>query len=258
VRRLARDLTPPLLLRAVRTRARSNAPSEGDDHWDAQGGVEAGPEWYDERFARDAMWRAHYTKSPYYHFWTVIVDRLVRDAPCAPAVLEIGCGSGQLALALRDRGITNYVGFDFAPKRVEWARHTVPEFRFEVADAFATQLYDEVHYDVVVCTEFLEHVEGDLDVLARLRRSRVIGTVPNFGGGSHVRHFDDAGAVVARYGTVLEGLRVDAFPNRQGRVHYLLDGVAMGAAQAPSSSTAWAAGRPATSARQLAPPSSER
>jgi SAM-dependent methyltransferase len=223
------------------------------------GGVEAGPDWYDERFAADPMWRAHYTQSPYYHFWTVIADRLVRDARRPPAVFEIGCGSGQLASVLHDWGITKYVGFDFATKRVEWARQTVPEFRFEVADAFATPLYDDVLYDAVVCTEFLEHVEGDLDVLARLPcRRRVIGTVPNFGGGSHVRYFDDAGAVVARYGAVLDDLRVDAFPNRKGRVHYLLDGVTAGATRPPSTSTARMAGSPDTSARHVVPPSSDR
>lgn len=207
----------------ARSRSRTAASGEGDDGWASLGGTEAGAAWYDERFAADPTWREHYTKSPYYHFWTVVADRLSCTPP--PAVLEIGCGSRQLASLLRDRGITRHVGFDFAPKRVEWARHTVPEYRFDVADAFATPLFDDVPYDVAVCTELLEHVERDLDVLGRLRRgTRVIATVPKFGGGSHVRHFDNERAVVARYGTVLEHLRVDAFPNRQGRVHFLIDG----------------------------------
>jgi SAM-dependent methyltransferase len=259
LRHVARELTPPVLFRAVRSRSSAGAPAGGDDHWDAMGGVEAGPEWYDERFAADPMWRAHYTKSPYYHFWTVIADRLVHDAPRAPAVLEIGCGSGQLASALRDWGVTDYVGFDFAPKRVEWAEHTVPEFRFEVADAFTTSLYDDVPYDVVVCTEFLEHVERDLDVLSRLLRGRrVIGTVPNFGGGSHVRHFDDAGAVRARYRAVLDDLRVDSFPNRNGRVHYLLDGIAVGGPAQSATAIEVTRGKPVTNERHVTPLSSER
>jgi SAM-dependent methyltransferase len=220
MRRLARDLTPPALTRAM-TRARRGA--EPVDDWDAMGGVEAGPEWYDARFEADEKWREHYSRSPYYHFWTVITDRIVHTK--APAVLEIGCGSGQLAMLLADRDVDEYVGFDFAPKRLAWAREQLPGFRFEVADAFDTDLYTSAPYNVVVCTEFLEHVERDLDVIERLRPgARFIGTVPNFGGGSHVRHFDDADEVRARYGAVLSDLRVDPFPNRAGRVHFLLDG----------------------------------
>ena len=41
--------------------------------------------------------RKHYTASPYYPLWTVIVDRLRR--PRSRAVLEVACGSGQLAAA---------------------------------------------------------------------------------------------------------------------------------------------------------------
>jgi hypothetical protein len=52
--------------------------------------------------------------------------------------------------------------------------------------------------------------------------------VPNFGGGSHVRHFDDAADVRARYGGIVGDLRVDEFPDRKGHVHYLLDGTVAG------------------------------
>jgi SAM-dependent methyltransferase len=218
-RRIARDLVPPVIARAVGHR-RGRAEPDG---WEETGGVEVGPEWYDARFEADTTWREHYSRSPYYHFWNVITDRIVHTK--APAVLEIGCGSGQLAMLLRDRDVDEYVGFDFAPKRLAWARRQVPGYRFEVADAFATDLYATASYNVVVCTEFLEHVERDLDVIDRLRPgTRFIGTVPNFGGGSHVRHFDDPAGVRSRYGAVLADLRVDPFPNRAGHVHYLLDG----------------------------------
>jgi SAM-dependent methyltransferase len=219
-RRLARDLVPPVIARAAR---RGRRREGAHDDWDALGGVEVGPEWYDARFEADGTWREHYSRSPYYHFWTVITDRIAHMK--APAVLEIGCGSGQLAMLLRDRDVDAYVGFDFAPKRLAWARRQVPDYRFEVADAFGTDLYGTAAYNVVVCTEFLEHVERDLDVIDRLRPgTRFIGTVPNFGGGSHVRHFDDEAGVRSRYGAVLSELRIDGFPDRRGHVHFLLDG----------------------------------
>jgi SAM-dependent methyltransferase len=221
VGRVAREVTPRFVQRAfARWRGGRGATV---DAWDALGGAEATADWYDERFDEEPEWREHYTRSPYYHFWTVIADRLLHMP--SPSVLEIGCGAGQFAALLRDRHVSAYVGFDFAPKRLAFAALLVPEFRFLVADALTTDVYDSVPYDSVVCTEFLEHVERDLDVVARVRPgARFLGTVPNFGGGSHVRHFDDAAAVRARYRPVIDGLRIDEFPNRRGDVHFLLDG----------------------------------
>jgi hypothetical protein len=56
---------------------------------------EKGAEWYDASFERGRHWRRHYTESPYYFIWTVIADRVLRAG--GRSILEIGCGSGQLA-----------------------------------------------------------------------------------------------------------------------------------------------------------------
>jgi trans-aconitate methyltransferase len=155
----------------------------------------------------------------------VIVDRL--QAIDSPVMLDIGCGPGQLAAFLRDRGLTEYVGLDFSSKRIEWARSSVPEVRFELTDVYESDLLESLSYNTVICTEFLEHVERDLEVLHRLRSgARFIGTVPNFGGGSHVRHFRDAGEVSNRYGSCFEVLRVETFSMPQRNLqHFLLDGI---------------------------------
>ena len=108
-----------------------------------------------------------------------------------PRVLDMGCGAGHLARLLADRGLTQYVGFDFSAKRLEQARELVPEFRFEVADVYETTLFETVDYTTVVCTEFLEHLEGDLEILARgTPGTRLLGTVPNYDADGHVRFFD--------------------------------------------------------------------
>src|SRR5262249_35982782 len=151
--------------------------------------TEAGADYYDDSFEKRAHWRAEYSASPWYYIWTVLVDRL--QSIDSPFVLDVGCGAGQLAAFIRDRGITDYVGLDFSTVRINYARANVPELRFEIADAYTTDLFDTVPYNTVVCTEFLEHVNGDVDVMRRLRTgTRFIGTVPNFGGGSHVRFFE--------------------------------------------------------------------
>jgi ubiquinone/menaquinone biosynthesis C-methylase UbiE len=157
------------LLRQMRSSSRNVEPSG-----------EKSAEFYDRTFEADDSWRSHYTQSPYYFIWTVILDRMRRSA--TKHVLEIACGSGQLAAAIRDASLVeSYRGFDFSSSRLDFARQTCPEFHFEVADAFSTDVFERYDYDTAIATEFLEHVEGDLDVLARLARgTRFIGTVPNF------------------------------------------------------------------------------
>ena len=190
---------------------------------------EKGPEFYQQSFQANPDRRKHYTESPYYPLWTVIVDRL-RSAH-ARAVLEVGCGSGQLAWAIDDAKIlTSYCGFDFTGAMVEQARRNCPHMRFEVSDACSTDLFETCHYDTVLATEFLEHVEDDLRVVRSIRNgARFIGTVPNFPYVSHVRHFSDATDVAARYRDMFSAFRVDAIPaNDKGKTFFLIEGMRRG------------------------------
>lgn len=114
-----------------------------------------GPEWYDESLENSAHRWCHYSASNYYFLWSVIADRVVRAN--VESLLDIGCGSGQLACLLRDKGITRYYGFDFSPKRIELAKQVCSEFEFSVQDAFKTDTFTRIDYDAVICTEFLEH-----------------------------------------------------------------------------------------------------
>lgn len=212
-KKIVKELVPPLLLRGLR-KLRGSHPR----------GSEKSADWYDQSFEDLAEWRLHYTESHYYFLWTVIVDRLKRAN--ARRVLDIGCGPGQLACLIRDRGIAEYQGFDFSPKRVEQAQRVCPEFRFTVDDAFTTDLFTAFPYDSVVCTEFLEHVERDLEVLARISSgARVLATVPNFPGAAHVRFFENAGEVHARYRHCFNDVTVDPFAaNQSGKTFFLLEG----------------------------------
>jgi 2-polyprenyl-3-methyl-5-hydroxy-6-metoxy-1,4-benzoquinol methylase len=187
---------------------------------------EKAAEYYDRTFHEDANWSAHYTASVDYYIWTVIVDRVRRAG--SRGVLEIGCGSGQLAHAIHDTGaVERYCGFDFSSARIEQARRNVPSFSFELANAFETDLYERATYDLVIVTEFLEHVEDDLTVIQRIRPdARVIGLVPNFPYVSHVRHFASVGEVAQRYGRFFRGFTVDAIPMKvPGSVAFLFDGI---------------------------------
>lgn len=142
--------------------------------------------------------------------WTVIADRVLRAK--VKSILEIGCGPGQLACLIRDKGILSYHGFDFSPRRIEQAKRVCPEFAFNLQDAFRTDLFETFDYDAVICTEFLEHVEKDVDVLKRIKSGVCFyGTVPNFPFTSHVRYFSDVDEVTSRYRQCFSELHVDTF-----------------------------------------------
>ena len=190
---------------------------------------EQNSDYYRQAFEANDDRRKHYTASPYYVLWAVIVDRLRRAR--ARVALEVACGSGQLAWAIADaRILSSYLGFDFTPVMIEQARVNCPELRFDVADAYTTELFETYNYDTVVATEFLEHVERDLEVLSSIRAgARFVGTVPNFPYVSHVRHFHDCSEVAARYGAFFDAFSVDAIPaNDRGKTFFLLEGIRRG------------------------------
>ena len=185
---------------------------------------EKGSEWYDISYDKTDHYKRHYSLSPYYFLWTVISDRIARAG--VDFILEIGCGTGQLACFLRDNGTKQYHGFDFSSKRIAHAIKTCPEFAFSLQDAFQSNLYTTYNYDAVICTEFLEHVERDVEILNRLRSGALFyGTVPNFPYISHMRHFKSKHEVIHRYGRFFENLQVDSFlANNRDKKFYLLEG----------------------------------
>ena len=188
-------------------------------------GRERDADWYDRIFEEEKEgWSKEYTNTSYYAMWSVMADRLQRQD--VRNVLDIGCGPGQFAALLRDKGIQSYKGIDFSPKRIERAREVCPEFEFVAADAFEVDLFDGQSYDAVVCGEFLEHVERDLEILERIPAgTRVLLTVPNFPHDEHVRHFEDTRQVSERYGGHLEHFDLDVFTGgRSTHRFFLMDG----------------------------------
>jgi SAM-dependent methyltransferase len=173
-------------------------------------GKERQSEWYDEMFTVTPKYHSAYQDSPYYFLWSVIVDRIRRDG--LRRVLEIGCGTGQLAAYLLDQGVASYIGTDFSAKAVEYARRNAPGGRFIVEDARASSIYNEEEHDVLVCTEVLEHIAEDLAVVERFRpRTRCIFSVPSYNSAGHVRFFSDRSAVGERYGRYFDRLDVVEF-----------------------------------------------
>jgi len=197
--------------------------TQEDSKWEF--GVEQPPAYYDEKFVRRDHWRQHYTESRYYPLWAIIVDRIERIKP--ELILDVGCGSGQFANLLQDKHVEKYIGVDFSPARIEWARKICPEFRFEVEDVFKSNIIEATNADCVVFLEFLEHIEKDIDVISKVREGAyVIASVPNFPATGHVRYFESVGEVITRYEPFFSKIRVDEhLANREGERYYLIEGI---------------------------------
>jgi SAM-dependent methyltransferase len=216
----------PAVKRALRRIGNRLGLTSNDSAVAPQSGRELPVAWYDQEYVGCEAYEGPYQLSRYYCLWLLIADRIRRDGP--RRVLDIGCGAGQLAALLRDQGIEDYVGVDFSQTAIAMAQRQVPKGRFVVADARTTPLYDVLDYDVLICTEVLEHIEDDLVVVARFKPGvRCICTVPSFPYKSHVRHFRDAAEVAARYQDYFRDLDVMTVPSNSSLAdrYFLFDGV---------------------------------
>ncbi|MDY7020466.1 MAG: class I SAM-dependent methyltransferase [Cyanobacteriota bacterium] len=220
IKNLLKDLLPPLLYRSLKS-LKPNHPSEGKPFL----GEEKSAEFYERQFINEERWKTHYTESGYYPLWSVLADRLVHSG--TQSILDIGCGSGQMARLLRDKNIPHYLGFDFSSTRTEYAKQTCPEFEFVFDDAFQTDLFYTYDYDTVVCTEFLEHVEKDLEVIEKIRQgTHFYATVPNYPAPAHVRVFEKVDEVIERYGKYFQSFSViEHLVNTKGMKLYLFEGI---------------------------------
>lgn len=217
-KRIIRELTPPILWKTLHfvTKRDQKQPEEGR---------ERDSSYYDNAYVGNKEYLKHYADSIYYFIWCVLVDRLRNQKP--DFVFDVGCGPGQFAAFLRDRGIPNYLGLDFSSESIEMARRMCPEFDFVCEDAHTSDYFSKLSYDTFIATEFFEHIEGDLDILNRVKKgTKVFGSVPNFPNPGHVRHFETERDVANRYEEGLANFKVDSFLlGNGGMILYLFEGI---------------------------------
>jgi ubiquinone/menaquinone biosynthesis C-methylase UbiE len=88
--------------------------------------------------------------------------RIAAQAGPGDSVLEVGCGTGWLALLLAEAGVASVTGIDFSPEQIRLAQAAAADagaagVRFEVATV--EQLVDEGRsFDVIVMHAFLHHL----------------------------------------------------------------------------------------------------
>lgn len=158
---------------------------------------------YEEMYEDDTAYDLPYTQSHYYPMFAATLDEVKRLG--AKSVLEVGCGSGSFAQMMFDRTSAAYHGFDFSKTGVEKAiARNGKDDVFSVSNALEAESYDR-DFDTIVCTEVLEHIERDLDVVAQWPTgTSCVCSVPNFDFATHVRHFLHEDEVRARYDGLID------------------------------------------------------
>src|ERR1700730_536745 len=115
LRALVKDFTPPMLLRAARRlrhRPHRELPQPVAERQPAS--------YYDGVYAASGAYRGPYAESEYYFMWSIVADRLLKAN--ARSALDLGCGPGQFASLLHDRGgLERYCGIDFSAVSIEIA-----------------------------------------------------------------------------------------------------------------------------------------
>jgi SAM-dependent methyltransferase len=162
--------------------------------------VQLGSDFYDRMHAETDF---AITKMRYKTLFRRVTDKVIDHR--SGSILEVGCGSGLLAEMILKRHNGDYHGFDFSPEAIRYAaaRTGRPELFF-IGDALDAQSYQRC-YDTVVCTEVLEHVDRDLDLI-RLWSDGTwcVCSVPNFAAKGHVRFFNNPKEVADRYGQIIQ------------------------------------------------------
>jgi SAM-dependent methyltransferase len=121
------------------------------------------------------------------HWWfrsrRRVVWALLRraDLPPSPRILDAGCGTGRNLLEFGSLGEAE--GVDFSGEAVDFCRRRGLE---RVQQADLEQLpFGDGHFDVVIATDVIEHLDDDRRAMAELRRvtapgGRLVVTVPAY------------------------------------------------------------------------------
>ena len=113
-----------------------------------------------------------------------IVNQVLQNTSKDAKVLDVGCGNGNMSLALGANGC-QVLGVDISPKAIFYAqkRNPYPNVFFAVKDV-NTLIANSKKYDAIVCSEVLEHLDRPEKLLQELCKlltpnGVLVVTVPN-------------------------------------------------------------------------------
>lgn len=102
-------------------------------------------------------------------------------------ILDVGCGRGFYLYAIsRYRFVKEIYGIDINNKYLKIAKKLCQDERIKIQKASVYKLpYENNFFDLVICSEVLEHLKNDKKALVELHRvlkpkGKLIVTVPNY------------------------------------------------------------------------------
>ncbi len=120
------------------------------------------PDYYEKGIARNFFQNFWHTQK-----WEV-VRKMIKGNP--KSILDVGCASGWLtARVARMLPKASVAGVDVSPKMIDYAKVVHPHINFVQADAHKLPFPDG-SFDLIICTETLEHVVDPLKVLREVGR----------------------------------------------------------------------------------------
>lgn len=107
----------------------------------------------------------HYSETRKKHLWPEL-EKLTQDIKPGSKVLDVGCGSGKLLMALENKNI-RYLGIDQCKKLLNSAEAQFPSAKFNIGDILNLGEINELDYDYVFSIAVLQHIPGhDLQIKA--------------------------------------------------------------------------------------------
>jgi 2-polyprenyl-3-methyl-5-hydroxy-6-metoxy-1,4-benzoquinol methylase len=130
-------------------------------------------------------YRKHTTKNPLQRFFISNFERTLAkeiDKLKISSIFDAGCGEGFTLEFLRKQGIgQKYEGIDFLKTAIEIGQKVHPKVKLVQASIYELP-YKTNSFDVILCTEVLEHLENPQEAvkeLFRVSKKYVLASVPN-------------------------------------------------------------------------------
>ncbi len=193
--------------------------STGEDSGEATAG------FYDDVYQAPGGYREPWRGSVYANVWIEICDLLKSNG--SKSILDLGCGPGQFAGCVAELlPEVRYHGVDFSAVAVARGKELYPALGFSELTLPVNDYRQFEPFDAVVCTEVLEHVALDIEVLQPIESGKfVVFSVPNFNSFGHLRIFATADEVKERYGSLFDRFKVRQKVHGAGNILWVASGV---------------------------------
>ncbi len=137
----------------------------------------------------------------------MLYKAIIREIKKSERILQIGCGSGNLARVMIYDNYKYVRGVDAAESVIKAAQNSMAtrhrsKFVFGYFDD--AEMYN-IEYDTVICTEVFEYSDCDIEVLASVKEgAKVIFTIPGYPNERFPRWFRSEREIKERYKELVE------------------------------------------------------